>query len=89
MHQNTPNYNSNTHFGVLGLPWGAWGGQNLQGGGRAFPTPEEFLKKNPWLSFGHKNILREVVRVFFYFTLLSPHPNTAFHVADNDNQFEL
>ena len=32
MHQNTPNYDSNTHFVVLGLPWGAWGGQNLQGG---------------------------------------------------------
>ena len=64
-----------THFGVLGLLWGAWGGQNLQGGGRAFPTPKKFKKKNPWLSFGHKNILRGVVRVFFDFTLLSPHPS--------------
>ena len=48
-HQNTPNYNTNTHFGVLGLHWGAWGGQHLQGGGGVghFPPPKNFLKKIP------------------------------------------
>ena len=29
MHQNTPNYNSKTHFGLLGLPGGALGGQKV------------------------------------------------------------
>ena len=50
MHQNTPNYNSKTDFGVLGLPGGAWGGQNLQGGVVGhFPPPKKFLKKFPGL----------------------------------------
>ena len=30
--------------------------------------------KPPWLSFGHENILRGVVGVFFYFPLLYPYP---------------
>ena len=29
MHQNTPNNNSKTHFGLLGLPGGALGGQKV------------------------------------------------------------
>ena len=36
MHQNTPNYDSNIHFGPPWLPGGAMGGQNLNlalGGG--------------------------------------------------------
>ena len=32
MQKNTPNYTPNTHFGVLGCPGGAPGGQNLQRG---------------------------------------------------------
>ena len=32
MQKNTPNYTPNTHFGVLGCPGGALGGQNLQRG---------------------------------------------------------
>ena len=32
MQKNTPNYTPNTHFGVLGCPGGASGGQNLQRG---------------------------------------------------------
>ena len=32
MQKNTPNYTPNTHFGVLGCPGGARGGQNLQRG---------------------------------------------------------
>ena len=50
MHQNTPNYNPNTHFGVLGLPGGASGGQNLQGGVVGhFPPPKNFFKNFPGL----------------------------------------
>ena len=32
MQKNTPKYTPNTHFGVLGCPGGARGGQNLQRG---------------------------------------------------------
>ena len=32
MHQNTPNYNSNIHFGPLGSVGGALEGENLQEG---------------------------------------------------------
>ena len=32
MHQNTPNYNSNIHFGPLGPVGGALEGENLQEG---------------------------------------------------------
>ena len=46
MHQNNPNYDLNTHFRVLGLPGGASGRQNLQGGVVGhFPPPMIFLKK--------------------------------------------
>ena len=50
MHQKIPNYNSNTHFGVLGVPGGASGGQNLQGGVVGhFPPPKKNLKNIPGL----------------------------------------
>ena len=50
MKKNTTNYNSNTHFGVLGYPGGASGGQNLQGGVVGhFPPPKKFFKKFPGL----------------------------------------
>ena len=78
MQKNTTNYNSNIHFWPLVSLGGALGGQNLQGGGgRVFPAPVEIFSKFSWLSFGHKNILRGVVRVIFDFTLLSPHPTLA------------
>ena len=56
--------------------WGGpWGVKIFRGGGRVFPAPVEIFSKFSWLSFGHKNILRGVVRVIFDFTLLSPHPS--------------
>ena len=76
MQKNTTNYNSNIHFWPLVSLGGALGGQNLQRGVVGyFPPPLKFFSKFSWLSFGHKNILRGVVRVNFDFTLLSPHPN--------------
>ena len=54
---------------------GLGGSKSSGGGGRVFPAPVEIFSKFSWLSFGHKNILRGVVRVIFDFTLLSPHPN--------------
>ena len=50
MHQNTPNYNSKTHFGLLGLPGGALGGQKV-----ILLGPRFFLVKSMW-SF-RQNIL--------------------------------
>ena len=49
MHQNTPNYNSNSHFGVLGT-WGGLGRSKSPGVGGGFPTPDDFVLKFPWLS---------------------------------------
>ena len=43
MHQNTPNYNSKTHFGLLGLPGGALGGQKVIWLGHDF-----FLVESIW-----------------------------------------
>ena len=50
MHQNTPNNNSKTHFGLLGLPGGALGGQKV-----ILLGPRFFLVKSMW-SF-RQNIL--------------------------------
>ena len=58
--------------------WGTGGGlgrpKSSGGGGRVLPTPDEIFFWIPSLSFGHKNILRVVMRVIFDITLLSPHP---------------
>ena len=43
MHQNTPHYNSKTHFGLLGLPGGALGGQKV-----ILPKHDFFLVKSIW-----------------------------------------
>merc|ERR1719397_173126 len=54
MHQNTPNYNSNIHFGPLGYPGGASGAQNLK-----IAVPGGYLKDRIWVLwnfcpvFGH------------------------------------
>ena len=37
------------------------------------PTPDDFFLNSQ--AQGHKNILREVMRVLFDITLISPHPN--------------
>ena len=50
MHQNTSNYNSMAHFGLLGLPGGALGGQNV-----ILLGPRFFLVESMW-SF-RQNIL--------------------------------
>ena len=49
MQKNTPNYTPNTHFGVLGCPGGAPGGQNLQRGsvGVFFAPNQKVLKGKP------------------------------------------
>ena len=54
MHQNTPNYNSNIHFGPPGYPGGASGAQNLK-----IAVPGGYLKDRIWVLwnfcpiFGH------------------------------------
>ena len=54
MHQNTPNYSSNIHFGPPGYPGGASGAQNLK-----IAVPGGYLKDriwvllNFWPIFGH------------------------------------
>ena len=85
MWKNTPNYNSNIHFWPLGALGGGLGGPKSSGWcGRVLPTPDEFFLL-PRLSFGHKNILREGMRVIFDITLLiivlSPHPTI--EISDN------
>ena len=48
MHQNTPNYDSNIHFGPPWSPGGAFGGQNLNltlGGGFSHQI-KKFKKQN-------------------------------------------
>ena len=47
--------------------WSLWGGVVGH-----FPPPMKFFKKMPWLSFGHKNILRGVPRVVFDFAYYPP-----------------
>ena len=70
-----PKLYSKHPFWSTWMPWGGLqGSKSSRGGDRAFPTPDEIFSKIPWLCFGHKNILRGVVRVIFDFTLLSPHP---------------
>ena len=54
MHQNTPNYNSNIHFGPPGYPGGGSGVQNLK-----ITVPGGYLKDRIWVLwnfcpiFGH------------------------------------
>ena len=54
MHQNTPNFNSNTHFRPSGYPGGASGGQNLK-----MALPGGYLEDRIWVLwnfcpiFGH------------------------------------
>ena len=54
MHQNTPNYNSNIHFGPPGYPRGVSGAQNLK-----ITVPGGYLKDRIWVLwnfcpiFGH------------------------------------
>ena len=43
MHKNTPNHNAKTHFGLLGLPGGALGGQKV-----ILLGPRFFLVKSMW-----------------------------------------
>ena len=78
MHQNTPNYNSKTDFGVLGLPGGAWGGQNLQGGVVGhFPPPKKFLKKFPGLVL----VIRTYWGVLWEWFLTSPFYPPTHHIV--------
>ena len=50
MHQNTPNYNSNIHFGQPGLPgggpWGVKSGFGLRGG---FFAPNQKIQKTKYV----------------------------------------
>ena len=75
MHQKTPTYNSNSHFGPLGSHWGTLEGQNLQGGvvGFFFRFQWWFFLL-PWLSLGNKNTVGVVRRTVFDYPLLSPYP---------------
>ena len=43
MHQNSPNYNSKSHFGQLELPGGALGGQKV-----ILLRPDFFLVESIW-----------------------------------------
>ena len=57
MHQNTPNYNSNIHFGPPGYPGGASGAQNLK-----IAVPGGYLKDRIW-------VLWNFCPIFGYLTL--------------------
>ena len=76
MHQNTPNYNSNIHFGPPGYPGGVSGAQNLK-----IAVPGGYLKDRIWVlwnfcpNFGHLTLFRwskiEILTSVVYHTPLS------------------
>ena len=43
MHQNTPNYTSKTHFGLLGLPWRGLGGSKSNIAGAPFFFGQKYV----------------------------------------------
>ena len=75
MHQNTPNYNSNIHFGPPGYPGGASGAQNLK-----IAVPGGYLKDRIWVLwnfcpiFGHLTLFGwlklEILTLMVYHTPL-------------------
>ena len=58
MHQNTPNYNSNIHFGPPGFLGGALGGQNGFLAGRGgFSEARAFIFFSKCLILAHYKVL--------------------------------
>ena len=78
MHQNTPNYNSNTHFGPLWLPRGGLEGSKSNMAGAWFFLAKRVLffakhpKSIPGIRFGGSWTL---VLTFGFYIVLTPPPN--------------
>ena len=77
MQKNTPNYTSNTHFGVLGCPGGS---KSSEGVRRGFFAPNQKVLNGKPVCIYPMNIARVVRFQNFEISTLSPPPTIEFNL---------